>query len=261
MTAPLVLLEFQAPAVVVTLNRPEQANALSEALVDELSAVGERLESYVAARAVVITGAGDRVFCAGADLKERQRMSESDVRRVLDKYRTGLAWIDGCALPVIAALNGSALGGGLELALMCDLRVVVPEAVMGFPETSLGIIPGAGGTQRLPRLIGEARAKELILLGTRISAVRALEFGLVNRVSAPGVDVVADTLSWLEPVLKGAPLAARAALRAIDAARNCPLQEGLEVELRAYETCLSSQDRREALRAFAEKRSPRFEGR
>ncbi len=243
------------------MNRPEQANALTESLIDELSAVGKQLQSYPVVRAVIITGAGNRVFCAGADLKERRHMSDTDVRRVLGKYRKDLSWIDDSAVPVVAAMNGSALGGGLELALMCDLRVAVPEAVMGFPETSLAIVPGAGGTQRLPHLIGEARAKELILLGTRITAFQALNFGLVNRVSEPGLDVVADTLVWLEPVLKGARLAARAALRAIDAARTCTLAEGLEIELEAYQSCLSSQDRHEALRAFAEKRPPRFEGR
>jgi enoyl-CoA hydratase/carnithine racemase len=260
MTAPLVLLEHRPPAAIVTLNRPECANALSEALIGELTAVGARVQT-LDVRAVIITGAGNRAFCSGADLKERLQMSDEDIRCVLRRYRTDLSWIDLCPLPVVAALNGSALGGGLELALLCDLRVAVPEALLGFPETSLAIIPGAGATQRLPRLIGEARAKELILLGTRLTAASALGLGLVNRVSEPGVDVVQDTLNWLAPVLHGAPLATRAALLAIDAAGSSSLNDGLEIELLAYEMCLASKDRKEALRAFAEKRQPKFEGR
>lgn len=261
MMPPLVLLEFRAAAAIVTLNRPERSNALSEALLGELSNIGEKIQGLDDLRAVIITGAGNRVFCGGADLNERLLMSDDDVRRMLRRYRTDLSWIDTCPVPVVAAVNGSALGGGLELALLCDLRVAVPEARLGLPETSLGIIPGAGATQRLPRLIGEARAKEMILLGRRLSAAEALQFGLVNRVTAPGVDLVSDTLDWLAPILQGAPLAAKAALLAIDAATDMCLSEGLEVELSAYETCLTSEDRREALRAFAQKRQPRFVGR
>ena len=261
MTSPLVLLEHRASAAIVTLNRPERSNALSEALLGELSSIGDTIQAMDDLRAVIITGAGSRAVCGGADLKERLLMSDDDVRRMLRRYRTDLSWIDACPVPVVAALNGSALGGGLELALLCDMRVAVPEARLGLPETSLGIIPGAGATQRLPRLIGEARAKEMILLGRRLTAAEALEFGLVNRVTASNVDVVSDVLDWLVPILQGAPLAAKAALLAIDAAADRPLGEGLEVELAAYETCLKSEDRREALRAFAEKRQPRFVGR
>jgi enoyl-CoA hydratase/carnithine racemase len=261
MTSPIVLLELRSSAAIVTLNRPERSNALSEALLGELSSIGTQLQSMADVRAVVITGAGNRAFCAGADLKERLLMSEDDIRRMLKRYRTDLSWIDTLPVPVVAALNGSALGGGLELALLCDLRVAVPEALLGLPETSLAIIPSAGGTQRLPRLIGEGRAKEIILLGRRLTAQEALQIGLINRVTAPGVEVVSDALDWLAPVLQGAPLAAKAALLAIDAAAKKSLGDGLDFELSAYETCLKSEDRREALRAFAEKRQPRFEGR
>jgi enoyl-CoA hydratase/carnithine racemase len=144
---------------------------------------------------------------------------------------------------------------------MCDLRVAVPDAKLGLPETSLGVIPAAGGTQRLPRLIGEARAKELILLCPRINAEQALHYGLINRVCAPGINVVSDALDWARPLLEGAPLSAHAALTAIDASRDSSLEDGLEAECRAYEACLLSEDRREALRAFAEKRKPNFLGR
>ena len=160
----------------------------------------------------------------------------------------------------MAALNGAALGGGLELALACDLRVAAAHAVLGLPETSLGIIPGAGGTQRLPRLVGYARALELILLGQRLSAEEALALGLVNRVTPAGTAVLDDTLAWLAPLLEGSPIAMRAALEAVRAATTLPLDAGLDAERRAYEACLTSDDRREALRAFAEKRPPVFRG-
>jgi len=180
---------------------------------------------------------------------------------MLALYATELAWLGRSAFPVVAALNGAALGGGLELALGCDLRVAAPHALLGLPETSLGIIPGAGGTQRLPRLVGYAKALELVLTGARVGADEALALGLVNRVTAPATSVVDDALSWLSPVVEGAPIAQRAALLAVRAAREAPLDEGLELERRAYEDCLASEDRREALRAFAEKRKPVFSGR
>jgi enoyl-CoA hydratase/carnithine racemase len=188
-------------------------------------------------------------------------MSDDDVREQLRLYRTELAWLEPFPAPVVAALNGVALGGGLELALLCDLRVAAEHALLGLPETTLGIIPGAGGTQRLPRLIGEARAKELILLGKRISASHALAIGLVNRVSRPGTNVVDDTLEWIRPIIEGAPIAEQAALRAIDAASTLDLEAGLAREAELYEDCLSTEDRKEAILSFLEKRKPVFKGR
>ena len=257
----LIRLVVEPPVAVVTLCRPERANALSEPMLDELIAVGAALAQCNDLRVVVLTALGDRAFCAGADLKERMQFSEDDVRRMLDKYRAGLAWVWQCPVPVVAAMNGSAFGGGLELALMCDLRVAVAHAQFALPETTLGIIPGAGGTQRLPHLIGAARATELILLGTRINAEQALDFGLINRITEPGLPVVEDTLRWLDPILKGAPIATRAALKALRGAPGLTLDAGLQLERDAYERCLVSEDRREALSAFAEKRPPRFSGR
>jgi methylglutaconyl-CoA hydratase len=247
-------------AVLVTLDRPDRRNALDRATVAELGRIGRELAADTSVRAGVLTGAGDRAFCAGADLKEREGMSVDEVRAMLDSYRSELAWLGTAPFPVVAALNGAALGGGLELALTCDLRVAVPAAVLGLPETSLAIIPGAGGTQRLPRLVGYARALELTLLGRRLTAAEALEIGLVNRVTPDGADLVADTLAWLAPVLEGSPTAMRAALSAVRAAQALPLDAGLDAERRAYEACLTSDDRREALRAFAEKRKPVFQG-
>ena len=187
-------------------------------------------------------------------------MSENDVRSQVDLYRSQLGPLDRSPKPVVAAINGAALGGGLELALVCDLRVAAAHATLALPETSLGIIPGAGGTQRLPRVVGEARAKEMILLARRLSAEEALEWGLVNRVVPKGQNLVDDVLAWIEPIANGAPLAQAAALEAIDRAHDTSLELGLELEKVSYDKTLVSSDRREALAAFAEKRKPSFQG-
>ncbi|GAC1352436.1 MAG: enoyl-CoA hydratase [Polyangiales bacterium] len=212
-------------------------------------------------RALIITGAGDKAFCAGADLKERQALTKDQVRDVVNLYRTEFGAIDCCPKPVIAAINGVALGGGLELALTCDLRVAAAGAILALPETSLAIIPGAGGTQKLPRVIGEARAKEMILLARRLTADEAQEWGLVNRVVPKGAKLVDEVLAFIEPILKGAPIAQAAALEAIDEGLDATLEAGIRLEVRAYERTLESEDRDEALRAFAEKREPKFHGR
>jgi enoyl-CoA hydratase/carnithine racemase len=243
---------------VITCNRPEKLNALNQEMFAELTAAIDRVGADGAIRALVLTGAG-RAFCAGADLHERRQMTETETRRQLSKYQASLGWLTRCPVPVVAALNGAALGGGLELALLCDFRVAMSGAVLGLPETSLAIIPGMGGTQRLPRLIGEARAKEMILLGRRLSAQEALEFGLVNLVCDH--DLVETTIAWLRPILGGAPIAQAAALQAIREALSPPLPAGLVLERERYEECLGTEDRREALRAFAEKRAPGFLGR
>jgi enoyl-CoA hydratase/carnithine racemase len=161
---------------------------------------------------------------------------------------------------VIAAINGAALGGGLEIALACDLRVAAPHAVFGLPETSLGIIPGAGGTQRLPRIIGPARAKELVLLARRVDAAEALAIGLVNRVSPGGTPVLDDALQYVRPIVDAAPIAERCALSAIDASLSEPALRGFDVERSLYDECLVSADRREGLAAFAEGRKPVYRG-
>jgi methylglutaconyl-CoA hydratase len=247
--------------VVWTITRPERMNSLSRATLTAFGKLTREAISNPSVRAIVVTGAGEKAFCAGADLKERQGMSENDVRQQVELYRSELGPLDRSPKPVIAAINGVAFGGGLELALICDLRVAAAHASLALPETSLGIIPGAGGTQRLPRLIGEARAKELILLGRRLSAAEALAWGLVNRVVPNGTDLLSDVLSFIEPIANGAPLAQAAALEAIDRASDAALEHGLELEKVSYDKVLVSSDRREALVAFAEKRKPVFQGR
>lgn len=256
-----VRLERRGSVGILVIDRPERRNALSRRTLTELCRLSTELVHDPEVRALVVTGAGDKVFCAGADLKERQGFSNEDVRVQVGLYRTELRILDKSPKPVIAALNGHALGGGLELALMCDLRVAVEHAQLGLPETTLGIIPGAGGTQRLPRIVGEGRAKEMILLGRPISAREAYGYGLVNRVCPAGADLVEDTLAWIAPIAQGAPIAQAAALASIDDSFDVTLEQGLALERVHYDETLRSDDRLEALKAFAEKRKPSFQGR
>ncbi len=256
-----VKLEHKGGVAIVTIDRADRMNSLSRATLEAFSRIGRELSGNAELRAVVVTGAGEKAFCAGADLKERKGMDQEAVRDQVKMYRTHLGWLDTSRVPVIAAINGVALGGGLEVALMCDLRVAAAHAKLALPETGLGIIPGAGGTQRLPRVVGEARAKELILLARRLDASEALAMGLVNRVTPTGTSVLDDTLEWIRPIIDGAPIAQSAALRAIDASFELPLDHGVEIERILYDECLKSEDRVEALNAFAEKRKPVFKGR
>ena len=256
-----VRVERRGGTAIVTLARPERMNALSRALVARFGEVGRELAGQEDLRLVIVTGEGDKAFCAGADLKERASMSQEDVRALLLAYETELGWLETIGVPTIAAINGAALGGGLELALLCDLRVAAQHATLGLPETSLGVIPGAGGTQRLPRLLGEARAKELILRAVRLSAPEALYLGLVNQVMPKSENFLHEVQAWADPILSGAPLAIRAALSAMRGATTRDLREGLALERAAYEHCLQSEDRVEALAAFNEKRKPVYRGR
>ncbi len=256
-----VEVEQRGSVVVWTIDRESRMNSLSRATLRALGKLAREAVSNPSVRAIVVTGRGTKAFCAGADLKERQGMTENDIRVQVELYRSELGLLDRSPKPVIAALNGVAFGGGLELALMCDLRVAAPHVQVGLPETTLGIIPGAGGTQRLPRIVGEARAKEMILLGRRLSAQEAHAWGLVNRVSPEGADVVDDALAFIAPIAEGAPIAQAAALEAIDRSFDTTLELGLELEKVSYDKVLVSEDRREALAAFAEKRKPLFQGR
>jgi methylglutaconyl-CoA hydratase len=256
-----VLVERRGPVGLLTLNREDRRNALSRETLYAFGRLGRELVSDPAVRAIVITGAGDKAFCAGADLKERQGMSTDDVRTQVGLYRSELGVLDRSPKPVIAAINGVAFGGGLELALICDLRVSAPHAELALPETTLGIIPGAGGTQRLPRVVGEARAKEMILLGRKLGAMEALSWGLVNKVTEADKPFLDQVLAFIAPIANGAPIAQQAALAAIEDSYEVPLSLGLELERVRYDETLRSQDRLEALAAFAEKRKPVYQGR
>jgi len=256
-----IRVEQRGGVVVWTIDRADRANALSRPTLLAFGKLAREAAANASVRAIVVTGAGDKAFCAGADLKERQGMTDDDVRVQVQLYRSELGPLDRSPKPVVAAINGAALGGGLELALCCDLRVAAAHAQIGLPETTLGIIPGAGGTQRLPRIVGEARAKEMILLGRRLTADEALAWGLINRVTPAGKNVVDDVVEWIRPIAEGAPIAQAAALEAIDRALDVTLELGLELEKVSYDKTIVSEDRREALAAFAEKRKPRFQGR
>jgi len=243
-----------------TIARADRSNALSRAVIRRLGALARLAHGKAQVRAVIITGEGDKAFCAGADLKERKEMSLDDVRDFLPLYQMSFGAIDRLDRPVIAAINGVAFGGGLELALACDARVMAHDAKIGLTETSLGIIPGAGGTQRLPRLVGIQRAKQMVLWAERLDAQEALRIGLVNRVTAAGESALAASLAWAASFRKAAPIAIGAALEALDASAELELDAGLEFERRCYERTLVSRDRLEALDAFAAKRPPVFTG-
>jgi enoyl-CoA hydratase/carnithine racemase len=243
-----------------TIDGEERRNAISRALLAEFEERVARVSRDHETRAVVLTGAGERAFCAGADLKERAGMSEAEVRAFLERLGKALRAMERSDAVFIAAVNGAALGGGTELALACDFRVAAPTAELGLTEVRLGIIPGGGGTQRLPRMVGPARAKDLILTGRRINAAEALAIGLVHRL-APEGRLLEVAFSVAEQVAANAPLAVAAAKHAIDEGLVLGLDEALSLERRHYETVLASEDRREGLAAFAEKRTPRFQGR
>lgn len=255
-----VRVERRGPFAIWILDRPDRMNALSRATVRRLGELAREAASMSDVRAIVLTGAGDRAFCAGADLKERQGMDEEDVRDFLGLYRAAFDAIARCPKPVVAAINGVAFGGGLELALACDLRIMAADARVGLTEVSLAIIPGAGGTQRLTRLLGEAKAKELILLARRLSADEALALGVVGKVAPEGESVLDAALAWVEPLAEAAPIAVSAALDAIDAAFDLSLDAGLLHERRCYERTLASEDRLEALAAFHGRRKPVYRG-
>ena len=260
--APLVAVERREHAVWLTLNRPEALNALSRGMVAELGrVVGELgvVAGTPAVRAVVVTGAG-RAFSAGADLKERMSMTRDETRAFLDALGGALDKLAALPCPVIAAINGAAFGGGMELALACDVRLAAEGAPLGLVEARLGIIPGAGGTQRLARQVGIARAKELIFTGRRLDASAAREFGLVSRVVPAGA-LAAATETVVAEIAACGPLAVAQAKAAIDGGAALPLGDGLVLERRCYEVVLQSADRDEGLHAFAEKRPAAFKGR
>ncbi|HLL53395.1 MAG TPA: enoyl-CoA hydratase-related protein [Myxococcaceae bacterium] len=243
-----------------TIDGESRRNAISRAMLKELSGLVQRVSSSRQVRAVVLTGAGDKAFCAGADLKERAGMSEPEVRAFLDGLRDTFRAIEKSDCVFLAAINGAALGGGTELALACDLRLAAPAAELGLTEVKLGIIPGGGGTQRLARLVGPGRAKDLILTGRRVGAAEALTLGLVNRL-APEGHVVDVAVELAETIAGNAPIAVSAAKHAVDEGLSLELDDALALEQEKYQLTLESEDRLEGLRAFAEKRAPKYQGR
>jgi len=255
-----VLIERRGAAAWLTLNRPQAANSLSRALVADLRAHLAELSEDEKIWVVVIAGAGERVFCAGADLKERRKMSQDEVAATVQSLRDLMDEIAAMPQPVLAAMNGGAFGGGLELALACDLRILNAASSIGLTETSLAIIPGAGGTVRLPRLVGTARAKELILTARRVAADEALQIGLVHE-TAPADALLDAAEAFTLRLLANGPLALQAAKAAIDGGMDLPVAEALVHEKACHARTIPTSDRIEALAAFAEKRKPSFQGR
>jgi enoyl-CoA hydratase len=245
----------------VTLNRPRAANAFNTRMMQELLDLWTGLVAAPGeVRCVVLTGAGSRAFCAGADLKERNGMSEEawfDQHAIIERGQEMLLHVP---VPVIAAVNGAAFAGGLELVLACDFAYAAATARFALTETTLGLMPGAGGTQTLPRAIGERRAKEIILTGQPFDAAQALAWGVVNRL-CPAETLMAETLETARTIAANAPLAVRQAKRSIHGGMQRPLDQAMRFEIECYEKLVATADRREGIAAFNAKRKPRFVGR
>ena len=254
-----ILYEVDAQVATVTLNRPDVLNAQNDALRTELHQVFTTLTTDDGVKVVVITGAGDRAFSAGADIREfvepasptqlRERRKRIEYRSVMDR----------CSQPIIAAINGFALGGGLELALACDIRIAAENATLGLTEINLAIIPGGGGTQRLPRLVGRGKALEMILTGARIPASEALRLGIVERVVPAGEALTAAT-ELARAIAAKAPIALRYAKEAVVKGLGMSLEDGLRLEGDLSTLLRTTEDRVEGAKAFLEKRRPRWTG-
>src|SRR5712692_991840 len=251
-----LILEREESFAVITLNRPP-ANAISEQLVRDLAAALSSVENDDSVWAVIITGAGDRIFCAGADLGSA--FSGGDMRDFIRFGNGVLRKIERFPKPVIAAMNGHALGGGCEIAMACHLRLLKETARMGQTETNLGIIPGFGGTQRMPRLIGRTKALEFMILGTQIPAQECLALGLVNRLSKEG-ETLNDAKAMARLIAKRPPVATRLIIHATDDGLNTDIDRGLEAETRAFLEALTTEDAAEGIQAFLQKREPVFKG-
>ena len=255
-----ILLTIHGKVAQVTLNRPQVGNAFNDAIRHELPRLLEALDGDDRFAAIVMNGSGERGFCVGADIKESRTIGSSvqERRRLKDN-----AWIDRIASlskPLVAAIHGYCLGGGLELALACDLRIAAPGAVFGLPETGLGLIPGGGGTQRLPRLIGLGRALDMMLTGDRVTSDDALHMGLVSRVASNAGSLVAEALAVAARISVRPPTANAYAKEAARAGLEMDLQAGLTLEKTLFSLLMSTTDRAEAAAAFRDKREPKFTG-
>jgi enoyl-CoA hydratase len=243
----------------VTINRPEKLNALSGAVVAELREAFDQIARDAYIRGAILTGAGEKAFVAGADISELARLSAFEAHEFALRGQETFRALETMPKPSVAAINGYALGGGLELAMACTVRFASDNAKLGQPEVKLGIIPGYGGTQRLPRLVGRGRALELLLSGEQIPGTEAYRIGLVNAV-VPQPELLNHSRAWLEKVLANAPLAVGLTMEAVDAGLNSGLEEGLRFEAAAFGVSAATEDRLEGTRAFLEKRRAVFAG-
>jgi enoyl-CoA hydratase len=255
-----VLYEKKGAIAYVTLNRPKVLNALNKATIAELNDVFHDARDDATVRGVILTGAGDKAFAAGADIAE---MADDTPAEAEDKTRHGQRLtkiIENLGKPVVAAVNGFALGGGCELAMSCTIRLAVETAKFGQPEVTIGIIPGYGGTQRLPRLVGKGRALQLILTGEMIGAQEAYRIGLVNEI-VPAADLISRAEAILNRINANAPVAVKLAIESANRGLDVSLSEGLNVEALLFTQCAATEDKKEGVAAFREKRKPKFQGR
>jgi enoyl-CoA hydratase/carnithine racemase len=255
-----VLYETTGPIAYVTLNRPKVLNALSQGAWQDLRTAFEQARDDAAVLGVILTGAGDKAFIAGQDISELAHASSVDAEKSSRSGQAVLELIENLGKPVIAAVNGFALGGGCETAMACTIRVAAENARFGQPEVKLGIPPGAGGTQRLPRLVGKGRALQMILSGEMINAQEAYRIGLVNEV-VPAGDLIARSEAILKQILANAPLAVRFALEAVNKGMEMSVSAGLLLEASVFAICAGTDDKREGTTAFLEKRAAHFQGR
>jgi enoyl-CoA hydratase len=247
--------------VLLTLNRPQVANALNTQMGHDLLAFFAAVNAAPGqARCIVLTGAGERAFCAGGDLKERNGMTDDEWQDQHLLFERMIRAFAACPVPVIGAVNGAAYAGGCELALCCDFIYAAETARFALTEVTLGIMPGAGGTQNLPRAVGERRAKEIILTGRPFTAHEACQWGMVNRLSAPG-KVVDEALETARHIADNAPISVRQAKHAIHYGLQMDLASGMMLEIEAYNRMVPTEDRREGIASFNEKRKPHFKGR
>jgi len=259
MNEKVLLLEETDGVVVLTLNRPEVMNAFNFPMLYALKEQIEALRFNPDIRVIIITGSGQKAFCAGADLKERADLNELQVKEFIFTIRNLFTSIEDLNKPVIAAINGVSLGGGTELCLACDIRIAALNASVGLTETRLAIIPGAGGTQRLPRIIGRGKAKELIFTGRRIDAREALQIGLVNKICEQKV-LLDECREIAAMICETGPIAIEQAKYAINYGLETDLHTGLGIESNAYWVTIPTEDRLEGLAAFREKRKPVYKG-
>ncbi len=260
MSEDLVLWEKIPPLATITINRPKALNALNTKVLSVLDQSLDEISREDEIRVVIITGSGEKAFVAGADIAEMSNMTSLEGANFSRLGQLVLRKVQELKKPVIAAVNGYALGGGLELALSCDFAYASENAKFGLPEVTLGIIPGFGGTQRLPRLIGKGRAKELILTGKMVSAKEAFEMGIVNKV-VPLDKLMESVKDVAIQISKNGPIALSIAKSLVDVGYDIPLDDGCILESRSFGMCCAMEDTKEGMKAFLEKRKPVFKGR
>ena len=255
-----VLYEKKDAIAYVTLNRPKVLNALNQQTWEDLQAAFEDARDDTAVRGVILTGAGDKAFIAGADISELAHATAVEAQNSSSYGQLVLNLMENLGKPVVAAVNGFALGGGCETAMACAIRVASENAKFGQPEVKLGLIPGGGGTQRLPRLVGKGRALQLIMSGSTISAQEAYRIGLVNEV-VPAANLIARAEAILKEIFSNAPIAVKFALEAVNKGLEASLAEGLSLEASLFGLCAGTEDKKEGTQAFLQKRPAQFQGR